>query len=116
MHEIVGIEHINNVIYDNKDNLILLYFGAIWCGPCKKLKNKMEDESELIEIKNLVICYIDIDNNANDELIKIYEVKNIPTLFFIKINENNEVHILHKIIGYDWIGIKFTYNQLINNY
>jgi thiol-disulfide isomerase/thioredoxin len=114
MHEIIGLENLNNIIYNNKDHLILLYFGAVWCSPCKKLKNKMEDKYELLEMKDLVICYLDIDNN--DELVKIYEVKNIPTLFFIKINENNEVNILHKIIGYDWIGIKFAYNKIINNY
>lgn len=112
MENIVGIEKLNESIYLNKNKLILLYFGSSWCGPCKKLKTKLLDQSEMIEMPKLCVLFIDIDEQENKQLIDIYDVVNIPTLYFITLKDNNEVEVLHKIIGYDWMGIKFTYGQL----
>ena len=112
MENIIGIEKLNEVIYLNKNKLVLLYFGASWCGPCKKLKNKLNDQSEMKDMPKMSVLFIDIDEEENKQLTEIYDVSNIPTLYFITLNDNNEVEVLHKIIGYDWMGIKFTYGQL----
>jgi thiol-disulfide isomerase/thioredoxin len=112
MLDINDIKELNEFIYSNKNNIIMLYFGAIWCGPCKKLKDKLTDERELKELPDLAICYIDIDIEENKEIVDIYEVTNLPTIFFINLNENNEVEIIDNIIGYDWIGIKFAYDKI----
>jgi thiol:disulfide interchange protein len=114
MNEIIGISQLNEIIYLNKNKIIMLYFGALWCGPCKNLKSKLSDEHELIEMKDLFTCYLDIDNQDNQEIFDIYDVKNLPTLFFINLNEKNEIEILNKIIGYDWMGIRFTYDKIKN--
>jgi thiol:disulfide interchange protein len=111
MFEISGIEELNKSIYINKNKLIMLYFGASWCGPCKKLKLKLHDPTEIEEISNMHVCYLDIDNESNRELVEMYNVESLPTIYFIKLNEENEVDILHTIIGYDWVGIKFAYNK-----
>ena len=112
MNEIIGIEQLNEIIYLNKKKVIMLYFGAIWCSPCKKLKNKLSDPRELIDMKDLVTCYIDVDNENNKNIVEIYNVENLPTLFFIDLNEHNNIDILHNIIGYDWTNIKFTYDKI----
>ena len=114
MNEIVGIDQLNLYIYLNKKKIIMLYFGAIWCNPCKKLKNKLNDPQELIEMQDLCTCYLDIDNENNKEIVEIYDVVILPTLFFINLNNDNEIEILHKIVGYDWVGIKFTYDKIKN--
>ncbi len=112
MFEISGIDELNKSIYLNKEKLIMLYFGASWCGPCKKLKAKLHNPSEIKEISNLHVCYLDIDDDNNKDLIDMYSVESLPTLYFIKLNNDNEVEILDKIIGYDWVGIKFAYDKL----
>ncbi len=114
MFEISGIDELNQSIYLNKDKIIMLYFGASWCGPCKKLKSKLHDPKELSEINNLHVCYLDIDDENNKEIVDMYSVESLPTLHFIKLNERNEVEILNTIVGYDWVGIKFAYNKLTN--
>ena len=30
--------------FQNKDKIILLYFGAKWCGPCKNLKDNFKND------------------------------------------------------------------------
>ena len=112
MNEIIGIEELNQAIYLNKTKIIMLYFGAIWCGPCKKLKNKLSNPQELIEMEDLFTCYLDIDNENNNQIVEMYDVECLPTLFFIHLNNNNEIEILHKIIGYDWSGIKLAYDNI----
>ena len=114
MYDILNIKELDEFIYHNKNKVIMLYFGAIWCGPCKKLKDKLTDSSELINMPDLTICYIDIEIAENKEIVDIYNVTNLPTIFFINLNENNEVEIINKIIGYDWVGIQFAYNRIKN--
>jgi thiol-disulfide isomerase/thioredoxin len=111
MNEIIGIDQLNENIYLNKEKIIMLYFGAEWCGPCKQLKKKLLNQNEM---KDLYICYIDVDEDENKEIVEIYEVNNLPTMFFINLNEDNEIEVLNKIIGYDWIGINFAYNKIKN--
>ena len=111
--EIDSLSDIDNFIIENNNNLILLYFGASWCGPCNKLKSKFKDPDEIINISKLKIAYIDIDIESNGEIIKLYNISNIPTLIFVKL-VNNDVIVLDKIIGFDWSSIKFKYNKLIN--
>ena len=65
-------------------------------------------------MKDLFTCYLDVDNEDNKEIFEIYDVENLPTLFFINLNDNNEIEILNKIIGYDWSGIRFTYDKIKN--
>ena len=114
MNEITGINELNEIIYLNKNKIIMLYFGALWCGPCKKLKSKLSDLEELRDMKDLFTCYLDVDNEDNKEIFEIYDVENLPTLFFINLNDKNEIEILNKIIGYDWCGIRFTYDKIKN--
>ena len=114
MFIISSINDLDNFIYTNKDKVIMLYFGAIWCGPCKKLKNKLSDKNELVSMQDLSICYIDIDLEENKDIIDIYNIINLPTIFFINLNKNNEVEILDNIIGYDWVGIQFAYDKIKN--
>jgi thioredoxin 1 len=115
MIEVNGINNLNKQIVLNKDSFIMLYFGATWCGPCNKLKLKLHDTNEIKSLQNLSIIYIDIDEEENKEIIDIYDVASLPTLIFIKLNEENEITILNTIIGYDWQGIIFSYEKIKKN-
>ena len=60
----------------------ILYFSAVWCGPCQTLGPIMESLKGDINYQK-----IDVDNNQ--ELSMQYGVSNIPTL--ILLDETGEV-------------------------
>ena len=65
----------------------MMVFSADWCGYCKQAQQDIEKEgiSEKISTKYKLI-YIDFDTNK--EVVKHYQVKEIPA--FIILDKNNE--------------------------
>lgn len=58
----------------NKD--ILVIFTADWCRYCQIMKQDLEKDQKIIS--NTIVCYIDIDNVENKDIVKQYKVKTIP--------------------------------------
>tara|TARA_R100000951_G_scaffold87447_1_gene75219 strand:+ start:646 stop:900 length:255 start_codon:yes stop_codon:yes gene_type:complete len=52
----------------------LLYFSAVWCGPCKALGPIMDQ----LAGQGLPVQKIDVDNNQS--MSAQYSVRNVPTL------------------------------------
>ncbi len=76
-------------IIDNHDKLLVFLFSAKWCGPCKKIKKKLEKEGDgLAELysKKAVFMYVDVEEN--EELGEMFEIKSLPTLIFNRIRDN----------------------------
>ena len=69
--------------------LKILDFMGTWCQPCKTMSPILDEvEKETgVEIRK-----IDVDDN--EEMVIAYEIRNIPTLIFIKDNE-----IVDKVTG-----------------
>lgn len=109
MKSIDGIEDLNNFIIDNINKVIVLYFGAIWCGPCKLLKERMNEEETKHMMPNMAMCYLDLDNKNNNKLFKKYKINCFPTQIFIKL-DNNIVRELSRIEGYDFTKLKLDYD------
>ena len=63
------------------NRITLFYFGASWCGPCKRISPII---SKLVGkySEQVMIGKIDIDEEA--ELAKKYKVKGVPTMIFFK--------------------------------
>lgn len=110
MKYINSLDELDNFIIDNQDNLILLYFGAIWCGPCAKLKKRLDSDEINQEMPNMVVCYIDIDIESNAEICEYYNITILPTQIFIKLNDET-VNVLNRVDGYDWIKLVMLYNE-----
>ena len=81
----------NNELNLNNDKVSILYFSAVWCGPCKILKPVMEEISNDMS-DSIDIHYIDINDNM--ELAGKYQIMSVPTLLFVKGGE-----IKNKIVG-----------------
>ena len=81
----------NNELNLNNNKVSILYFSAVWCGPCKILKPVMEEISNEMS-DSIDIHYIDINDNM--ELAGKYQIMSVPTLLFIKGGE-----IKNKIVG-----------------
>ena len=62
---------------------------------------------------NLSVCYVDIDEEDNEEINIKYEVKSLPTQIFISL-QGDQIVEDKRIIGYDWINFLTTYHQLNN--
>ena len=107
MIKINSITELDEFILNNQNKIIMLYFGALWCGPCKKLKEKLNNE---INMPKLVYCYIDVDIETNLEISKIYNISVLPTTIFVKL-DNLSVKIIDRIDGYDYTKLLFIYNS-----
>jgi len=73
-------------VLDNQ-NLILFYFTASWCGPCKQVSPVIEELSE--KLKEKVLFYkIQIDDDSNEEICEKCQIKSVPTFILFK-NRNS---------------------------
>ena len=82
----------DNAVQDNGDipttyseaekDTNLMYFGATWCGPCKKMKQLFKDKDVKKELDRLGLKIYDIDVDV--EISKRYNIRSIPTLIIEK--------------------------------
>lgn len=63
------------------NKLLLVKFGASWCGPCKQIKPELE---KLSLQNNLTIIDIDVDEASESGWSWASDVENLPTFLFIK--------------------------------
>lgn len=63
-----------------KHDKILIKFGAAWCGPCKAMEPALK---EIIDERPDIKVF-DLDVDENEELVQLFQVRNIPVMFLIK--------------------------------
>jgi thioredoxin 1 len=68
----------------NSQELVLVDFHAIWCGPCKMQAPILQEFANEIDGKVRVIK-IDIDKNPS--IAQRFKVKSVPTLMLFKNGE-----------------------------
>ncbi len=66
-------------LYKNND-LLILDFWAVWCGPCQNFKPVFESVSE--SFKDVVFAKINVD--LCPELSKYFSIVSVPTLLIIR--------------------------------
>ena len=103
-----SMEDLDKIVLENKNNLLLLYFGAVWCGPCKILKKKLTDKELMSKYDKLVSIYINVDNENFSNMCQTYEISSLPTQI-ITILKDNQLLNIHKLEGFNW-------NKLIEMY
>ena len=72
----------------------VLKIGAIWCTECISMKPMWEEIEK--EIPQLKTEYLDADEN--DELLKKYDIKEIPSFIFLD-KEDKEILRLKGILN-----------------
>lgn len=84
----INKENYNELVASDK--LLLIDFGAEWCGPCKALAPIVEELSEeFADRANIGKC----DVEENDDLAVKYTVRNVPTIVFVKGSEVVDRHV-----------------------
>lgn len=92
---------LDTIVLENKDKLLLLYFGASWCGPCKFLKKNLTDDKLMSNYNKMVSVYIDVDNDNFSDLCQTYNIASLPTQI-ITILKNDQLLNIHKLEGFNW--------------
>lgn len=67
----------------NKNKVVLLDFGAVWCGPCRSIAPYLHELTKKYD-GELVLCTINVDEEGNQDLSEAYDVKSLPTLVWIQ--------------------------------
>jgi len=114
MIPISGIESLNDFIIENANKTVMIYFGADWCQPCSKLKTRLNDYETKKEMPNLIVGYVNIDDELNTEISETYNVQMLPTSIFIKLIEDVHVKVVDRVDGHDWTKTVMIYNQINN--
>lgn len=83
MKHIEGSAELEALLGEN--NLVLVDFWALWCGPCRMMAPVFEESSEDF-VGKVVFAKVNVDDNR--ELAKKYRIMSIPQLLLF---ENGEV-------------------------
>jgi len=92
-------ESIKNRQSNGKD--IIIYFGANWCGPCKRIEQRIFTDSKFIQFTKsfeMIKIYDDFNKEDKesfqyyDKIKKQFKVLAIPT--FILLKKDNRQYIL----------------------
>ena len=110
IHKINGSEELRSFL--DKHEIVLLDFGAEWCGPCRSLKKRIS-EKDIDEIMpKLVFCYLDVDEDDNEDIARSFRVKGLPTQVFI----TSDMKELGRIEGYNFTELCELYNTIFKDH
>lgn len=84
-------ENFDQHVLGTTDKPVIVDFWAEWCGPCRMIGPILDELSKEYDGKAL-ITKVSVDDNPG--LTAKYQIKNIPTMLFMKNGE-----IKDKIIG-----------------
>lgn len=92
------------IMAEEQNKKILIIFTSDYCSWCKKLKETLSDPTVVENLNNYIICYVNMKDLENKDLIKKHNVKSIPDIFILDKKEN----IIKHHVGYQ------NKNQLMN--
>ncbi len=73
-----------------EQELALIDFSAIWCGPCKMLAPVLEGVSEQLEGQ---LAFYNVDVDECPELADRFEISNIPAMLLLKKGEKVDMKV-----------------------
>ena len=100
------LEQLNDYSKNNPNQLIIMNFKAIWCGPCKAIKIFVDYLKE--NYPNVIFLEIDIENDVTSTITDHFEIAKVPTFIYYK-NEQ----ICSRIIGTNKENIENVLNENI---
>ena len=92
---------------DISPDLIVCYFTASWCGPCKQISPTVSN----IDENNEHIRVIKIDVDDCEDISEFCKIDCMPTFKFYK---NNSIEPVHSLSGADPTDLINTIELLLN--
>jgi thioredoxin 1 len=80
--KVVTINSIEEFKILTTNNIVIVDFYAIWCGPCKMISPKFEEMSIQSKYQNIHFAKVDVDDFA--EIANEYQVQSLPTFMAFK--------------------------------
>ena len=103
MEYISGLESLQKCL--DCEQYILLFFTAKWCGPCKRIYPQLEDLYTKLNKDLIKIYKLDVDNENNSEICKIFKIESMPSFCLMK-----DKQCINTLKGADIKGIKKMLN------
>ena len=76
------MEKFNDII--NREELTLVDFFAVWCGPCKQMRPVLEQLKQDLS-DDIRIIKLDVDKN--EAIATAYRIQSVPTLMLFRKGE-----------------------------
>jgi len=112
--EIDDKTHFNSILKSNP-GVVVIKFGAEWCGPCKKIHDQVNEWFK--KMPDNVVCY-DLDADDNFELFAYLKTKkqvsSLPVMLAYK-KGNTMVGSDYSVVGANNEAIDVFFNQVLNN-
>jgi thioredoxin 1 len=88
----VFMEKVTDATFDQEvlqaDGLVVVDFGATWCGPCKKLDPMLEELSTEYEGQGVKVRKVDVGESP--QTAQRYRVLSVPRVLFFRGGEVRE--------------------------
>lgn len=92
MAKVINSNEFNSEVLKSNE-VVLVDFSAVWCGPCKMLSPVIDELSVEMEGKAKVFK-IDVDQSG--DIAQKYGIMNVPTVIIFKNGE-----IVDKVVGFN---------------
>lgn len=66
------------------NSVVMVDFGAVWCGPCKALAPVVEEIAKDYE-RRAAVCKADVEEVS--DIAARFRIRNVPTVLFFKDGE-----------------------------
>lgn len=92
MHELVQttenpfLDWQEQVLDASQKAVVVAYFTAPWCGPCRMLKPTLEK----LEAENDGLTVVRIDVDSNSQLARDFRIMSVPQLWFYQKGHQEE--------------------------
>lgn len=74
-----------------KNEYVVIKFGASWCGPCKQIAPVLEEVTDNYQDS---LKYISLDVEESTDVTGDFKIRNVPTILFLKKGE-----VIDKCVG-----------------
>jgi thiol-disulfide isomerase/thioredoxin len=112
VYEVKTKREFDELMVNCNKEYIFCDFYADWCGPCKKIKQWLENTS-LLYSSNIYFVKLNVDNNDLDSIIEYFNVTSIPTFITLKrVNINSYEQVGYSITGIDYNKINSNLQKL----
>ena len=85
-------------------NVIVVCFGAEWCGPCRALEPKLQSVAEIYNTHK----FYKVDIDKCQEVADKFNIGSVPTTLIIK-----DCNIYKTVVGADILGIQTGLDNII---